>query len=195
MPSTNESFAMLVSKAADFIVSAAHRQQENPQNEAISINDPTLSVLQEVVQSFQDGTSLVHLKDRIDKLIINQEQRAELISQLLLSHEYSRLVKYLMVRNHLEDELVGASLRDDLSVGEKMIMLKMADDVVNSLSSKIQAGSTSMHDVMSIISKVDYTLQVNEGSLKQKFKRTTPQGREIVRKLAYRLQSAVSKRS
>lgn len=186
---------MLVSKAADFIVSAAHRQQENPQNEAISINDPTLSVLQEVVQSFQDGTSLVHLKDRIDKLIINQEQRAELISQLLLSHEYSRLVKYLMVRNHLEDELVGASLRDDLSVGEKMIMLKMADDVVNSLSSKIQAGSTSMHDVMSIISKVDYTLQVNEGSLKQKFKRTTPQGREIVRKLAYRLQSAVSKRS
>lgn len=186
-----QSFALLASKAAEIVFETWQRQVSNPSHPQIPINDPALSVLQQVVEGFSNGTSLAHLSEQINQLISNQEQRAELISSLVMSHEYQRLVKYLAVRAHLEDQLIESALRDDLSVSERIMLLKLVGDETQSTANKVQAGSTTVKDILGLMNKVDYKLQLGERSLGSKFKKTTPQGREIVRRVAFQLQRTI----
>ena len=186
-----QTFALLASKAAEIVFEAWQRQSGDNAHHSIQINDQSLSVLQQVVDGFTHGTSLAHLSETINKLISNQEQRAELISSLVMSHEYNRLVKYLAVRSHLEDQLIEAALRDDLSTSEKLMLLKLVGDETQSVANKVQAGSTTVKDIMGLMNKVDYKLQLGERTLGSKFRKTTPQGREIVRRVAFQLQRTI----
>jgi len=182
------SYALLATKAAEFVCDVVARQMQQPQPVTINITDPSLGILQEVVDSFQNGKSILHLKDALMQLTTNQEQRAELISALVLSHDYSRLTKYIAVREHLEDKVLEAALRDDLSPAEQLMLLRLVGDETTALENKVQGSSTGIKDMMALMNKVDYQLQVGEHSLRTKYAKTTPQGREIVRRIAVRIQ-------
>lgn len=186
MPAT--SYAVLATKAVGVVCDTLARQLLLPQQTTITITDPSIGVLQEVVDSFQNGKSIAHLQGVLSQLTTNQEQRAELISALVLSHDYNRLVKYMAVREHLEDQVMEAALRDDLTPAEKLMMLRLVGDETAALENKVQSSSTGIKDMVSLMNKVDYQLQVGEHSLRAKYAKTTPQGREIVRRLAVRIQ-------
>lgn len=183
-----ESFSMLATKAASAVAEVVSQQLLRPQLCTVEVQDPALDLLQQIVNGFQSGKSIASLGDKLSQLTNNQEQRSELISALVTSHDYSRLVKYMAVRSHLEDELLASACRDDLSPAERIMMLKLVGDETGQLEQKIQASSTGIKDMMSLMNKVDYTLQVGEHNLRSQYAKTTPQGREIVRRLALRLQ-------
>lgn len=152
--------------------------------------DPVLDVLENVVKGIKHGTDISSHEEQIEKLVLNQEQRAELIDNILLTHDYDRLVKYIKARKVLEDFMLLCAERGDLSVTEALAFMKIVHDESETLQGRVKAGATSIKDVVSMLHKVDYAIQANEKGLQKKFDKTTPQGREIIRRLAHKLQKA-----
>jgi hypothetical protein len=140
-----------------------------------------------VVDSIKSGKSITDSHVQIASLINNQEERAKLLDTLLLTHDYDRLVNFLYARKQLEQLLLSAAMRGDLTPTEQLAFMTIVLKETETISQRIRAGANSEKDIMSLLNKVDYTMQVSESDSLKKFKDTTPQGREIIRRLAHRL--------
>jgi len=169
-----------------------HRQLQDGAEAAQAIfqegqSDPVLKILDKVVQGIKHGTDISENQEEISKLILNQESRAELIDNILLTHDYDRLVKYVRARKVLEDFLLLACQRGDLSATEALAFMKIVMTESETIQHRVKAGATSVKDIINLVSKADYAVQAKEADLTKKFDKTTPQGREIIRRLAHRL--------
>lgn len=153
--------------------------------------DTVLNTLSKVVGSIKTGESITDdTRESVTKLISNQEDRAELIQNLLLTHQYDRLVRYTKIRDHLERVMLACAKRGDLTAAEALAFMKITMEQTDSISSEVKAGATSVQDLMGMLNKVDFAVQISEKELEKKFANTSPQGREIVRRLATRLSKA-----
>lgn len=150
--------------------------------------DPLLMTLDKVVEGILTGQSLEDQKGKIKQYIFNQQERAELISNLLLTKDYQRLIQFTKVRDELEKKLLSAALRGDLNVPELMAMMQMVGDQTSKLENRVQAGASNVSDVLALLNKADYHLHLHEDTIKEKFKHTTSTGREIVRRMIHKLQ-------
>jgi|KBSSwiStaDraftv2_1062776.scaffolds.fasta_scaffold00022_321 methyl-accepting chemotaxis protein len=165
----------------------APTDEELRQEEADKHADPILDVLDNVVEGILKGESLEKHHDQIRKYILNQQDRSELIANLLLTKDYRRLVSFVKVRDVLEQRLLEAATRADLNISEMMAMMTIVNAGADKLSNKVEAGASNISDVIALMTKVDYTLQENDSKMKEKLKKTSPSGREIVRRVIHKL--------
>jgi hypothetical protein len=149
--------------------------------------DVVLDTLDEVVDALKTGREISGLRDRISQLITNQESRAELVSSMAMAHDFGRLARYMRARASLEDILLTASIDRTLTPTQSLAFLKIAQEQSEVILSRVRAGATNIQDLMALLNKADYALQVQDAALAKKFSNTTPQGREIIRRLAHRL--------
>jgi len=159
-----------------------------------SDKDPVLDVLDHVVNGIKTGSNLTEQYPEIARLVNNQESRAELINNLLLTHDYDRLVKYVRARQSLEKFMFECANRGDLSPTEGLAFMSMVMSETETIYSRVKSGATKINDVVGMLNKIDYTVQQSEKELLNKFKKTTPQGREIVRRLIHKLNKVVPKK-
>jgi len=152
--------------------------------------DAALSVLRRLVDGIHQGKSLESLYPDLSRLIANQERRAEIVDQLLLTHEFDRATTLAQARAQLEHELVIACYRNELTSHERMALLEILVPLEREARNRIKSGALPINDLLGQIQKMDSTLAVDEEALRSKFSKTTPQGREVVRKLALRLGKA-----
>ena len=150
-------------------------------------NSSVLDALNAVVKNITSGGDLTAHRSNIERLVCSQEQRATMIDNLLLTHDYERLVEFVKTRQKLENFLLGCANRDDLSPAESLAFLRYVGDESKYLTGRIKAGSSSINDIVSLMSKIDYTIQVDEGNLMKRLANTSPQGREIIRRVAFKL--------
>ena len=162
--------------------------EDGVEQEGAGVDDPLLTTLESVVNGIMKGESLSGQQQEIQRYIFNQQERAELISNLLLTKDYSRLVASLRVRDVLEKKLLEAALREDLNTSEIMAMITLVGSHAEKLENRVQAGASNISDVMALLNKADYALHLHEDSMKEKFKHTTATGREIVRRVIHKLQ-------
>lgn len=166
-----------------------HNAYENGERDfTAEDDDPVLGTMDRVIEGILSGQSLSGEMAKIKQYIFNQTERAELISNLLLTKDYQRLVRHVRVRDLLEKKLLTAALREDLNTSEIMAMIMLIGENTAKLETRVQAGATNVSDVMALLNKADYALHLHEDTVKEKFKHTTPTGREIVRRLVHRLQ-------
>ena len=165
--------------------------EELEAEKAAAYEDPITNVLGDVVSGIMKGESLAAHHDQIRKYITNQQDRSELIANLLVTKDYQRLVSFLKARDILEQDIVKAALRSDLNISEKMALLQMVSEITTGLEHKVQAGASNVSDFAALMAKVDYTLQVNDATLKGRMKMTTSAGREIVRRVMHKLSKVV----
>lgn len=158
------------------------------EQEGDGVDDPLLSTLENVVNGIMSGESLAGQQKEIQRYIFNQQERAELISNLLLTKDYGRLVASIRVRDILEKKLLEAALREDLNTSEIMAMITLIGSHAEKLENRVQAGASNISDVMALLNKADYALHLHEDSMKEKFKNTSATGREIVRRVIHKLQ-------
>lgn len=154
--------------------------------------DPIIDVLDDVVEGILKGDSLEKYHDQIRKYILNQQDRSELIANLLLTKDYRRLVSFVKVRDMLEARLLEAATRSDLNISEIMAMMTIINSQAEKLSGRVEAGASNISDVIALMTKVDYTLQENDTKLKEKLKGTSASGREIVRRVIHKLRKVSS---
>jgi hypothetical protein len=153
-------------------------------------SDVALATARELAEGIEDGRPLEPLFPRLSRLISNQERRAEIFDQLFLTHEFSRAVDLAAARAHIEHKLIVAAFRGDLTVEEEIAVFDRIIELERESRNRIKGGAIAVSDLMAMLQKADATLAVDEGVLATKFAQTTPQGREIVRKLAMRLGKA-----
>lgn len=153
-------------------------------------NDSVLGILDAVVAGIKNGTEISSKQEAIAKIILNQEERASLIDQILLTHDYERLANYVKARKVIEDFLLLCAQRGDLSATEALAFMKIIQTETAGLSARIRSGATKVNDIVQLVEKVDYKLHQHGEDLGKKFSKTSPQSREIIRRLAHKLNKA-----
>jgi hypothetical protein len=154
-------------------------------------DSPVIRIISQLVQAFNAGTSTDAVREEVTRILNSQEERAELIDGLLVANDVDRLPNYLRARSVIEQYLLGCASRSDLSPAEALAFLKIVQVEIEGISSRVRGGAVSgRRDVMGLIDKADFVTRVSEVELSKKFSNTTPQGREILRKVGYRLMKA-----
>lgn len=149
--------------------------------------DMVLDTLDEVINSLKTGREITGLRERIAQLVTNQESRAELVSNMAMTHDFDRLSRYMRARASLEDILLNAAVGRTLTSTQALAFLKITQEQSEIILNRVRAGATNIQDLLSLLNKADYALQVQDAELAKKFSNTSPQGREIIRRLAHRL--------
>lgn len=157
--------------------------------------DVALSVLRKLVDGIHAGKSLEALYPQLSRLIANQERRAEIVDQLLLTSEFDRATTLAQARARLEHDLIISCYRNELTAHERMDLLEVLVPLEREARNRIKSGALPINDLLAQIQKMDSTLAIDEEALRSKFSKTTPQGREVVRKLAMRLSKATRAQS
>jgi len=154
-----------------------------------------MSALQKTVESATTGVPLNEVeKTQIKQMVQGQEVKSEIISNLVLAKDYERLYKFMEARDVLEDAVIEASRRADLSGAEKIALLKYFSDESKFLAAKVNASSSSLaRDMQALFDKIDTQAQANERALQEQLAGTSPQGREVVRRVLYTLNGALRK--
>lgn len=148
---------------------------------------PVLDVLESLVNGITHGSDLATLRGPIEQLIFNQEARAKLIDNILLTHDYGRLPGFLRARASLEEFLIRCCTRGDLSPSEGLVFYKLVQGETGQILSRIKSGASSAKEIDNLVEKADFMVRVSEQELERKFSDTTPQNREIIRRMAYKL--------
>lgn len=155
-------------------------------------DDPALAALRVVIDGIQSGKSIQNSASEIARLVNNQESRADLIDTLILTHEYDRLMKFLTARKRVEDVMLTAASSGRMSPTEAMAFMAMMSPEIKAMMARVKSSTAAGKDVFSLLSKVDFVLQQDEAALAEKFKHTTPQARELARRITHKLQKATS---
>jgi hypothetical protein len=168
-----------LSSSSKMIVDVWARSHRPPPPDANLVTD----LLNVIVHGIQTGEDFSSTYPTIARLVNNQEHRANLINQLTLVDDYRRAAVFIDLRNELESELVAAAKSNDLRPSERLVLLKMVDDRLGDINHRIAGSAIDVQDVLSLLQKTNYAVEVKGEALKKKFSETSAQGREIIRKL------------
>lgn len=157
--------------------------------------DPILDAIEKVISGFKNGESLEPIRDKVRRLITAQESRAELIQSMMVMHDLDRLPKFLAARSRIETFLTECAQRGDLSPAEGMAFLKLIQDEIKDIGANVRSKSTSVRDVEDLVDKADFVAQLSDEQLAKKFEKTSTLGREIIRKVSYRILKAAKNAS
>ena len=153
--------------------------------------NPAMTALRAIVQGINNGSDLSAHRQTLNRLLYSQEQRSQVIDQLMMVSDYKRLVELTEARNHLESMLVKSSYRGDLNPAEQLVLLSQLTSITKQVEGKVRSGAQSVSDLETLLRRIDYAANTDSEGLKKKFQQTSPQGREVIRKLTMRLQKAV----
>ncbi len=149
-------------------------------------SDPSVQAIKELVDNINAGTEIPKTQElKIASLIHGQDDRAEIISKLYLTHEYGRLAKFLKLREKVEDMLFKLINTATLSPPEIMAIHQLLTGEINSIAKNVKAGSASVKDLFGLLNKINFQLIERDDELKKEYAGTTGQEREIMRKIAY----------
>jgi hypothetical protein len=146
-------------------------------------NNLVTDIINVIVHGIQTGEDFSSTYPTISRLVNNQEHRANLINQLMLVDDYRRAAAFMALRNELEGELINAAKANTLRPSEKLVLLQMTDERLKDAQTRIAGNAIDVQDVLSLLQKANYAVEVKGEALKKKFIQTSPQGREIIRKL------------
>jgi len=152
--------------------------------------DPSLSVLQDLVEAMRTGESVDDLKVPIIQLTGNQEERAKLVRSLQLSHDYTRLAKFLIIRSKLEQVVMGYAADGKFTPAESLSFYRTVREEISDIQSAVSEGAAAGGDVTTMLNKVTFATKAQEVELAKRVK-GSPYNRELVRKLVYKLSKLV----
>lgn len=152
----------------------------------IGTDNPVLSVLQDMVEGMQSGSNIEDLRVPLLQLTNNQEERAKLVRSLILTNDYNRLSKYLIIRDSLEKLMLAHAIEGSLTPAEGMSFLRVVREEIDNIQGSVTEGAAAGGDVTTMLNRVSFAAKAQEDILASKIK-SSPQNRELVRKLIYRL--------
>lgn len=148
--------------------------------------EPTLEILDQVVEALRTGKPLEGVRSQVERLVSNQQVKTDLINNLVLAHDFDRLVLYMKARSKLERFLFGLLEADKISASDALAYYRIVYEEAKVLTARVQEGSSPVKDASSELDKVDLAVRQAQDALKAKLKDTSPQGREIIRRLRHK---------
>lgn len=158
----------------------------NGQEEAPSMEpDASLTVLNNLVHAFSSGEALDKIKPDIDRLTMAQDDRMTLVNSLTTQHSLIRMARLMMARDRLERFMLASVERSDLTPSEALLFLKMIQTDMSEIQDQIKP--TPIKDSKGLVDKVDYAQKKAIATTLSRYDNTSPQGREIIRKVIHGL--------
>jgi len=150
--------------------------------------DPVIDTIDAIIRGIRDGVDIKDTYPAIARLIANQEDRNELLNNLVQTNDLMRLPVYMRARKNLENILLACAMRGDLKPHEALELYGLVVPESEKISSRVRAGASTVKDVEALLGRVDYMTQLDDEENRKKLKRdTTPQGREMIRRLVFKL--------
>ena len=148
----------------------------------------TLQVLEQVVEALRTGEPLEGVRGDVERLVTNQQVKTDLINNIVLAHDFERLTLYLKARSKLERFLFGLLNEDKLTAQDALAYFKIVYEESKALTERVQGGASPVKDASAELDKVDLAVRQAQEAMKAKLKDTSPQGREIIRRLRHKAQ-------
>jgi len=152
----------------------------------VRTENSVLALLKDMVEGMRAGDNLEDLRVPLLQLTGNQEERAKLVRSLMLTNDYDRLAKYLIIRDKLEQFLLTEALNGKLDPAQGLSFLRTVREEISTIQGAVTEGAASGGDVTTLLNKVSFAAKAQDDILASKIK-SSPQNRELVRKLIYRL--------
>lgn len=149
-------------------------------------SNPALDAMGAVVANVMLGTPVQDKLPDINRLVHGVDSRANLISTLAAVHGFQRYHKLLQIQQQIEDGLLEVA-KKPMSASELLELASFVQTSVNGAKRQIDDQTTGIQDLDSLLTKIDYALDAKQREAHQQLANTTPQNREIMRRLAHRM--------
>ena len=147
---------------------------------------PTIVGLQATVKAISLGTDIAPYRDSIQRVAANQPEKSEVVRAYLNQVDHETLVDMVVMRSHSLRVIKKASTRNDVTVGEALVVWRMCNEQIPELKKGIGTNDKAV-DSVTVVEKIDYQRQQAERSSRNRWEGTTPQGRELIRKRLWTL--------
>ena len=142
---------------------------------------PTVLGLQSVVRAIAEGFDISPYRESIQRVAANQPEKSEVIRAYVNQVDHETLADLVVMRSHSIRVIKQASTRNDVTVGEALVIWSKCNEQIPELKKGIGTNDKAV-DSVSVVEKIDYNKQQVERSVQHRWEGTTPQGRELIRK-------------
>ena len=162
---------------------------ENPPKEAA--DTLPLDMLTQIMCARRDGKTLEPFKPELTRMLQSTEELYKLVWLLYRRHRCGQLVDWLSADDVVTRFLMRCFRRGDLTPTEALVFKRMSvaaiKELVEEHMKEMQEGTSlaSASQANDLLGKLDLNLKVGETATHSILSKTTPQGREIVRKLVF----------
>jgi len=171
----------------DPISSALMREIVNPSSDDPLPTSSVLDTFDKVVKGIVNGEEMTSCKDNIIRLISNPQEKAQVVLGMLLNADIERLGMFVRMREQTEQMLNRAMGRSDLTCAEALAFNRMACIEISTIRAALEAEQPVV-DTTTLTEKIDSGKQQVERKIERTLQRTSPQGREIIRRRIYAMQ-------
>lgn len=156
-----------------------------------------VELISDVVSRIQSGQPLSDLQVNLGPLLNEQSAKASVVQSAILNHQLERLALHFDMRWFLERDLWQELREMKLNAAEKLVLLKLscieadkAAEYINNANPNFQLPQ----DIEATVDKATKSVSTQATALNRKeFEGTTPQGREVIRRLTFKAKQAANK--
>jgi hypothetical protein len=155
---------------------------------------PALEAMEAIADNLEFNKDIRSKYVEIDRLIKNQDSRAEVFSLLLQSHDYRRFTNFLKARNQVETLLLKVAERSNLDPASALVLLQYLTKELETMEKRLNSNTASGKDISTLLSKIDQLVDMENIKMEKNLKGSTPQNREIMRRVGHKLLKAVAEK-
>jgi hypothetical protein len=156
--------------------------------------DPNLTVLDEIAKGISQGTDINHVRDDAMRIASHQPEKVNIVKALMRGVDINRLNRFAQVRDRAEHELAKAAMRGDLKSTEYLAFLRHSQTEIKEILGRLDVEEIMRNgggDSEGMLNKMDHAKQAQEAVSDEQYTGTTPQGREIIRKQMYHMETTL----
>jgi hypothetical protein len=158
-----------------------------------------VELIEKLEIGLKNGQDITSLSDAISAHILGDDEHNELLLRLVDSVDRDRTTEILKSRSKWEDFCHGCMRRGDLSIVEGMALMAYWNGQLGTIISRIDKkrarGETNVgRETQELVERVNRPTIMEHKELQRKFDGASPQEREILRKLGFKLEQLLAAR-
>ena len=168
------------------------RQLRDMKGSQPDTSNGVLKVMTGLATGFRTGQDVTPLMDEVSMHLTGRMDRRELMAELTDVLDDERLIEIFHTRAKFEDFLHGCQRRSDVTIEEGIAIQAYFNNELAKIFG--QRGKRSASDMSSgrepheLVTKANLPTQLHRKMLQNKFDEASPQEREILRKLGFKVQ-------
>lgn len=175
------------------------RQLRDMQGPMPDTSNGAVAMIDKIERGIKNGEDVTALANQIAVHIMSGDEHNELLMRLHDSVDRERANEILKSRAKMEDFWHACMRRSDLNIIEGMSLTGYFNGQLEKIFSRIERKQSkgepsSGRDPIDLVSKINVPTQLQQKELQRKFDLATPQEREILRKLGFKLERALAAR-
>jgi hypothetical protein len=171
------------------------RQLHDMKGPMPNTSDGALKVINHLTESFKHGTDVTKYADEVALHLTGRNERREVIAELSDVVDDERLNEIFTTRAKFEDFMHACQRRSDVSITESIAMQAYfsveADKIFAKRMKKSSGDAGAGRDPNEMLLKANLPDHLHRKQLQSKFNEASPQEREILRKLGFKIQQSM----